>query len=91
MLPRPRIGGRLNGKATAPGMAAIWGAAGDDGLRRSGAVGALLVGLEADDEEGAVGRRDVVDEVQADDRDDALDRRIGRMMSSTCLDDLPCG
>ena len=40
-----------------------------DALRR---VGALLVGLQPDDEEGLVGRGDVVDEVEADDRQHAL-------------------
>ena len=73
VLPRPRIGGRLKGKAMAPWMAAsLRPQAGDDGVDRLAAVGALLVGFQAHDEEGAVGRRDVVDEVQADDRQHAL-------------------
>ena len=59
VLPRPMIGGRLNGKTTAPGIAASCG--------RSAAMmasalcdcgGALLVGLQPDDEEGLVRRGD---------------------------------
>jgi hypothetical protein len=46
---------------------------GDDGGGALRGVRALLVGLETDDEERLVRRREAVDEVEPDDRQNALD------------------
>jgi hypothetical protein len=47
----------------------------DDRPGTLGRVRAHLVGLEPDDEEGLVGRRDVIDEIEPDDRQHTLDAR----------------
>ena len=74
VLPRPRIGGRLNGKAMAPWIAAkLRPQPRDDRVGALRRIGAHLVGLEPDDEERLVRRRDIVDEVQPDHRQHAFD------------------
>ena len=50
----------------------------DDGAGALRGIGALLVGLEADDEERLVRRGDAVDEVEADHRQHAFDARDRR-------------
>ena len=70
------MGGRLNGKCDGTldrrHLRAQTRYDRADALRR---IGARLVRLEADDEEGLIGRWDVVDEIQSDDRQHAFDAR----------------
>ena len=74
VLPRPMIGGRLSGMAIAPCRGRELAAqAGNDGVGALARLGALLIGFELRDEERLVRRGDGIDEVVADDGEQALD------------------